>query len=127
MNIITIEVIFQNRKRIGENVLNLINDNGYTKSSFSRLTDISRPTLDKVIAGEIDSGTTLTTHIQKILKSQNMSIEDLIYYTSKFGQNNMPALVFSDNSPENHVLKPQAKEMFAILDDVAHLCELYYR
>jgi predicted transcriptional regulator len=127
MNITLHEVIFQNRKRIGENILNLIKDTGYTKASFSRLTDISRPTLDKVISGEIDSATTLTTHLDKILKSQGISIDNLINYVPKYELNKMPALVFSNNAPENHVLKPQAKEMFAILDDIAHLCELYYK
>jgi hypothetical protein len=128
MNIVFAEILFQNRKKIGDNILELIRDRGYTKSSFSRLIDISRPTLDKLIAGQIDSVTTLTTHIEKILKNQGISdIEGLIKYSSKCETNKIPDAVFSNNSPENHVLKPQAKEMFAVLEDIAHLCELYYR
>jgi hypothetical protein len=41
----SMELLFENRKLIGKNILNIIKDNGYTKSSFSRLTNISRPTL----------------------------------------------------------------------------------
>ncbi|MDK2823235.1 MAG: hypothetical protein PWP71_1153, partial [Clostridia bacterium] len=73
----TMELLFENRKLIGENILNIIKDNGYTKFSFSRLTNISRPTLDKLIKGEVDSLATFKTHIQKILDSQNMDEEQL--------------------------------------------------
>ena len=59
------EMLFENRKLIGENILNIIRDNGYTKSSFSRLTNISRPTLNKLIKGEVDSFTTFKTHIKR--------------------------------------------------------------
>lgn len=51
----TMELLFENRKRIGENILGIIKNNGYTKSSFSRLTNISRPALDKLIKWEVDS------------------------------------------------------------------------
>ena len=78
-----IELLFENRKLIGENILNIIKDNGYTKSSFSRLTTISRPTLDKLIKGEVDNLSTFRTHISKILKSQDMDAEQLLYYAPR--------------------------------------------
>ena len=62
----TKELLFENRRLIGENILNIVKDNGYTKSSFSRLTNISRPTLDKLIKGEVDSLATFKTHVRKI-------------------------------------------------------------
>ena len=58
-----IELLFENRKLIGENILNIIKDNGYTKSSFSRLTTISRPTLDKLIKEKL----TISQHLEPIL------------------------------------------------------------
>lgn len=128
MNTANNELIFSNRKIIGENILMLIKDGGYTKSSFSKLVDISRPTLNSLIAGQIDNVTTLRTHIEKILNNQGINnINDLINYSPKDQISKIPDVMFSNNSPENHVLKSQAKEMFAILDDIAHLCELYYR
>ena len=75
-----IELLFENRKSIGENLLNIIKDNGYTKSSFSKLTSISRPTLDKLIKGEVDNLTTFKTHIEKILESLDMTDEQLENY-----------------------------------------------
>ena len=74
----SMELLFENRKLIGKNILNIIKDNGYTKSSFSRLTNISRPTLDKLIKGDVDSLATFKTHIQKILDSQNIDEEQLL-------------------------------------------------
>jgi transcriptional regulator with XRE-family HTH domain len=120
------ELLFENRKRVGENILNIIRDNGYTKSSFSRLTGISRPTLDKLIRGEVNSLATFKTHIQKILESQGINEEQLMNYVPKCKAKIEFAFVLSDNAPENHVISPKAQEMFDVLDDIVHLCELYY-
>jgi predicted transcriptional regulator len=120
------ELLFENRKLIGENILNIIKDNGYTKSSFSRLTNISRPTLDKLIKGEVDSLATFKTHIQKILESQDMNEEQLLNYVPKYKAKKELVFALSDNAPENHALNYKAQEMFSILEDIVHMCELYY-
>jgi predicted transcriptional regulator len=122
----SIELLFENRKLIGENILNIIKDNGYTKSSFSRITNISRPTLDKLIKGEVDSLATFKTHIQKILGSQNMNEEQLLNYVPKYKTKNELIFAMSDNAPKNHTLRPNAQEMFGILEDIVHMCGLYY-
>ena len=122
----SIELLFENRKLIGKNILNIIKDNGYTKSSFSRLTNISRPTLDKLIKGEVDSLATFKTHIQKILESQDMNEEQLLNYVPKYKTKKELVFALSDNAPENHALNPKAQEVFSILEDIIHMCELYY-
>ncbi|SNX54463.1 helix-turn-helix transcriptional regulator [Thermoanaerobacterium sp. RBIITD] len=122
----SMELLFENRKLIGKNILNIIKNNGYTKSSFSRLTNISRPTLDKLIKGEVDSLATFKTHIQKILESQDINEEQLLNYVPKYKPKKEPIFALSDNAPENHILKPKTREMFDILNDIVHLCELYY-
>ena len=122
----SMELLFENRKLIGKNILNIIKDNGYTKSSFSRLTNISRPTLDKLIKGEVDSLATFKTHIQKILDSQNMDEEQLLNYVPKYKVKKELVFALSDNAPENHAMSPKAQEMFSILEDIVHMCELYY-
>jgi predicted transcriptional regulator len=106
--------------------LSIIKDNGYTKSSFSRLTNISRPTLDKLIKGEVDSLATFKTHVRKILETQGMDGEQLLNYVPKYNTKKELVFALSDNAPENHVLKPNAQEMFGILEDIVHMCELYY-
>ncbi|MDH7565934.1 MAG: helix-turn-helix transcriptional regulator [Clostridiales bacterium] len=122
----SMELLFENRKLIGKNILNIIKDNGYTKSSFSRLTNISRPTLDKLIKGEVDSLATFKTHIQKILDSQNIDEEQLLNYVPKHNAKKELVFALSDNAPENHALNLKAQEMFGILEDIVHMCELYY-
>ena len=122
----TMELLFENRKMTGKNILNIIKDNGYTKSSFSRLTDISRPTLDKLIKGEIDSFATFKTHVQKILESQNVDEEQLMNYVPRYNTKKELVFALSDNAPNNHALNTRAQEMFGILDDIVHMYELYY-
>lgn len=121
-----IELLFENRKLIGENILNIIKDNGYTKSSFSRLTTISRPTLDKLIKGEVDNLSTFRTHISKILKSQDMDAEQLLYYAPRHKEKRDFVFALSDNAPDDHTLTSNAQEMFGILEDIVHMYELYY-
>ena len=121
-----IELLFENRKIVGENILNIIKDNGYTKSSFSRLTTISRPTLDKLIKGEVDNLSTFRTHINKILKSQDMDAEQLLHYTPRHKEKREFVLALSHNAPDDHALTPDAHEMFSILEDIVHMYELYY-
>lgn len=121
-----IEYLFEYRKIIGENILNIIKDNGYTKYSFSRLTNISRPTLDKLIKGEVDNLTTFKTHIEKILESQNMNEEQLMGYISKSNMKKEYDLALSDNAPEKHSRNSKAQEMFDTLEDIVHLYGLYY-
>lgn len=120
------ELLFENRKLIGKNILNIIKDNGYTKSSFSRLTNISRPTLDKLIKGEVDSLATFKTHVRKILETQDMNEEQLLNYVPKYNAKKELVFALSDNAPENHALNPKVQEMFGILEDIVHMCELYY-
>jgi len=122
----SMELLFENRKLIGKNILSIIKDNGYTKSSFSRLTNISRPTLDKLIKGEVDSLATFKTHVRKILETQGMDGEQLLNYVPKYNTKKELVFALSDNAPESHVLKPNAQEMFGILEDIVHMCELYY-
>ena len=120
------ELLFENRRLIGENILNIVIDYGYTKSSFSRLTNISRPTLDKLIKGEVDSLATFKTHVRKILETQGMVEEQLLNYVPKYNAKKELVFALSDNAPENHALNPKAQEMFGILEDIVHMCELYY-
>lgn len=122
-----IDMLFESRKKVGENILNFIKDNGYTKSTFARLTGISRPTLDKLINGEIDNKATFTNHIQKIIDSQKISEIELLEYKPKYDNDDLSVLAFSDNSPINYERTPKNKEMFILLDDIISLCEMYYK
>lgn len=116
--------IYDNRYKIGSNLLDFIKDNGYTKSSVSKLTGISRPTIDKLIKGEIDSNTTLKSHIDKIVTTFNIDLEQLINYKHLELKNN-DRMVASDNSPEEYEVSDKAKKMFNFLNDIVDLYEVY--
>lgn len=121
---ITIDNLFDNRKAIGPKLLEIMKSKGHTKVSFSKLTGISRPTLNNLFKGETDSKTTFTTHINKIIDSVNITLEDIVNYNEN--KEIQSVAVFSDNAPAEHDFNPETKEMFTVLDGILHLCELYY-
>lgn len=116
--------LFDNRKVIGNNLLQLIKEKGYSKLSFSKIVDISRPTLDKIIKGEVDSKTTFISHIKKIIDKKIISIEEFMNYKD-IDNNNDIVTMYSDNAPENYKRKDNTKELFMILDDLINLSEIY--
>ena len=98
---------------------------GYTKVSFAAKADISRPTLDKVLNGNIDSKSSFDRHLQKILKLLNITVEDLMLYhsaPSKLSE----ATLYSQNAPMNHEMNDTAKKQYDLLLDVIDLCAIYY-
>lgn len=116
--------IYDNRYKIGTNLLQFIKDNGYTKSSVSKLTGLSRPTIDKLIKGEIDNNTNLKKHVDKIITTFNIKLEELIDYKHVESENNRK-IVASNNAPEEYELSDKAKRMFGFLDDIIDLYEVY--
>lgn len=121
------QLLFQERKKIGENILAFIRDEGYTKSGFSKAANISRPTLDKLIEGDIDNVKTYSTHIRKIIEALSLDYDTLLNYQGRSKIKHKPELhyVHSNTSPDDHVMSQQAEEVFALLNDVIHLYELY--
>ena len=77
----TFDELFEQRSRVAYKLKECIRDRGYTKISFSKKAEISRPTLDRLLNGSIDSKTTFDRHLKKILKMLNMSADDLMFYS----------------------------------------------
>ena len=101
-----------------------IRDKGYTKVSFAQKAEISRPTLDKLLNGSIDSKTTFDRHLQKILKMLNMSVDELMFYS---GQQTRPVeAVYSENAPKGHEMSDVARKQYDLLLDIIDLCAVYY-
>ena len=61
------ELIYNNKKAVGNNILKLIKRKGYTKLSFAKRAGISRVDLNKILDGDIDSKITFEDHIDKIM------------------------------------------------------------
>lgn len=72
------ELLYRNKNTVGTNIAQLIKKEGYTKASFAKKVDISRPTLNKILDGDIPSSTTLETHINKIMEVLNVDIDTLL-------------------------------------------------
>ena len=117
--------LFEQRNLVASKLKECIRDKGYTKVSFAHKAGISRPTLDKLMNGTINSKSTFDRHLQKILKVLNMSVEELILYHSVYAKPST-ATVFSQNVPLEHEMNETAKKQYSLLLDVIDLCEIYY-
>lgn len=116
--------LFEQRSLVASKLKECIRDKGYTKVSFARKADISRPTLDRLLNGAVDSKSTFDRHLQKILKVLNMSVEELMLYHSISAK--PVTAVFSQNAPLEHEMSETAKKQYNLLLDVIDLCEIYY-
>ena len=117
--------LFEQRSLVASKLKECIRDKGYTKVSFAEKTDISRPTLDRLLNGAIENKSTFDRHLQKILKVLNMSVEELLFYRS-VQVKPVTATVFSQNAPMEHEMSENAKKQYNLLLDVVDLCEIYY-
>ena len=117
--------LFEQRSLVASKLKECIRDKGYTKVSFAGKSDISRPTLDRLLNGAVDNKSTFDRHLQKILKVLNMSVEELLFYHSVSAKP-VTATVFSQNAPLEHEMSETAKKQYNLLLDVIDLCEIYY-
>ena len=117
--------LFEQRNLVALKVKDCIRDFGYTKVSFSSKTDISRPTLDKLLNGNVSNKSSFDRHMQKILKVLNMTVEDLMLYHSN-PVIEEAQIVFSQNASMNHEMSDTAKKQYNLLLDVIDLCAIYY-
>ena len=63
---------------VGARLEEILSERGYTKVELCQMSGISRPTLDKLLAGTITSRTNYEKHITKVLQSLNMSPDMLL-------------------------------------------------
>lgn len=117
--------LFEQRSLVASKLKQCIRDKGYTKVSFAARADISRPTLDKLLLGNIDNKCTFDRHMQKILKVLNMSTEELMLY-HPVPVKSSAVTVFSQNAPADHEMSEKAKKQYDLLLDVIELCAIYY-
>lgn len=121
---ITTDKLFDNRRSIGPKLLEIMKSKGHTKVSFSRITGINRLILNSLFSGEIASKATYTTNINKIMETVNVTLEEIVNCSEK--KITKSAAAFLDDAQNQHNISPEAKEMFDVLDEILHLCELYY-
>ena len=120
-----IEELFEHRSIVAEQLKKCLRGHGFTKVSFAKKADISRPTLDKLLNGTITSKSTFDKHIQKALDVLNMSAAEMM----TFSANAQPSIeaVYSKNAPVDHKMSPKAQEQYNIMLDIIDLCAIYYK
>ena len=115
--------LFEQRRLVPNKIKEYIRESGYTKVSFAKKVNISRPTLDKLLNGSIDSKSTFDKHLQKILAVLNLTVDELIFC------NHNPKVVdavCSENAPIDYKMSEKAQNQYALLMDIIDLCEIYY-
>lgn len=121
---IMFEELFENRNLVASKLKDCIRDKGYTKVSFAKKVQISRPTLDRILNGSINNKRTFDHHLQKILKTLNMSAKDLMLYTPE--PSPKISAVYSKNAPTEHEMTEVAHRQYNLLLDIVDLCTIYY-
>ncbi len=116
--------LFEKRSQVAVKLKDCIRDMGYTKISFAKKADISRPTLDRLLKGEINNKTTFDRHMQKILKILGMSVSELMMFAPQ--KNRTVSAVYSQNAPTDYEMSSIAKKQYALLMDIVELCDIYY-
>jgi predicted transcriptional regulator len=92
------------------------------------MTDISRPTLDKLLNGTVDNKSTFDKHLNKILGALNISAEELLYHDNIY-HDNMSKVESKDyiiDSAGDYQMNDKAKKQYELLMDIVGLCEIYY-
>lgn len=120
-----IDELFEYRSSVAEQLKKCLREQGFTKVSFAKKADISRPTLDKLLNGTVTSKSTFDKHIQKILDVLNMSATELM----AFSINTQPSVevVYSKNTPVGYQMSEKAQTQYNLMLDIIDLCAIYYK
>ena len=115
--------LFENRTLAAAKLKNILRERGLSKLSFCKKTEISRPTLDRILNADIDNKSTFDKHFQKILAELNLSTNDLLLYDEHPKE---VEAVYSSNAPTDYQLSEKAKKQYDLLNDILDLCFIYY-
>ena len=117
--------LIEMRKLTGTKLKNYIHSNRFSKVSFCKKTEISRPTLDKILNGEIDSKSTFDKHLNKILTSLSIDPDTLMGFSPRVQSVDVDA-VYSQNAPSDYQINDKVKMEYDLLQDILNLCSVYY-
>lgn len=118
--------LYDYRKTIGQNLATYIRLKGYSKLSFSKLTNISRPTLDKILLGESPSSKTFEKQMSQIIGILGVPKWEFLtepILKSKISKNS-PVVQYSDRSLGDKRTN-YAQELLDDLDQLMGIAALY--
>ena len=114
---------FWNEKTDRNKIKGLYSQQWILKSIVCKKTEISRPTLDKILNGEIDSKSTFDKHLNKILTSLSIDPDTLMGFSPRVQSVDA---VYSQNAPIDYQMNDKAKMEYDLLQDILNLCSVYY-
>lgn len=74
----TIDDLFDKRSVVGARIEQVLKEESYTKTQLCKQSGVSRPTLDKLLAGTLTSETNYKKHISKILECLTITPDMLL-------------------------------------------------
>jgi transcriptional regulator with XRE-family HTH domain len=117
---------YEHQNLIAQNLITFIRLKGYSKLSFSKLTGISRPTLDQILKGDSPNQTTYNTQISRINEALNLK-EDFFLKTQPLTvASPVVTYAFSDHGVEAK-RSMQAKELLDGLDNILDIYSMYMK
>lgn len=108
-----------------QKILEFIKSNGYTKHSFAKIIGSTKRDIDKLIKGNLDQEK-VKEIIQKIEQKFNITCEQLLKYQPRGEGSNKNIYTISETYVHYKKLEPKVQQQFNILDNILHLCEIYF-
>ncbi|OMD92778.1 hypothetical protein [Paenibacillus odorifer] len=109
---------FDHRETITKNLLTFLREKGHSKLSLSKLSDITRPTIDLIIKGEGLNSEQYNKQIQKINKTFDLPVN---YFITPLISITPTKCTYSD-----HVaVSERSSEVKELLDGLNSVLEIY--
>ncbi len=70
--------LFDKRSVVGARLEEILSEQGYSKSKFCKMCGISRPTIDKLLSGNLTSKANFEKHVSKILNALSLTPDMLL-------------------------------------------------
>lgn len=117
---------FEHKESIAANLTMYIRLKGYSKLSFSKLTGISRPTIDQILKSESPNQTTYNDQINRINESLGLEKEYFLVEQSIALPSSQTSYAYSDRGTSKDRNK-SAQELLDGLDNVLDIYSMYLK
>ncbi|MDT3428715.1 transcriptional regulator with XRE-family HTH domain [Paenibacillus forsythiae] len=117
---------FEHQDTVAQNLITFIRLKGYSKLSLSKLTGISRPTIDQILKCESPNQTTYNAQITKINEVFGLREDFFLTAQPVAFSPALPFYAFSDHGSGSE-RSPQARELLEGLDNVLDIYSMYLK
>lgn len=117
--------LFLNKEIIAENLGMFIRLKGYSKSSFAKKVNVSRPTLDQLLEGQSPNETTFLKQLEKIAEAFQLSKESFLSPPQIEQTYAATSLQFSDHLEHTKDRTPQNQQLLDDLENLLDIATLY--